>query len=167
MFLDGNQRIMTNSCKYKNLELDINKNINDLIDESYQIFNETLLNSEIYFKGKKVLFKTEKDLHTMKELGYEHIISMENSLGLRIYEKNRIIYVPLIEKILKDCCNKNCDNIKIYKDRKDICIWCKRLDYLIVLAERKNGYLLQTAYPIIYTNKRKSVEKKAYENGIF
>ena len=115
MFLDGNQRIMTNSCKYKNLELDINKNINDLIDESYQIFNETLLNSEIYFKGKKVLFKTEKDLHTMKELGYEHIISMENSLGLRIYEKNRIIYVPLIEKILKNCCNKNCDNIKIYK----------------------------------------------------
>ena len=36
----------------------------------------------------------------MKELGYEHIISMKNNMGLRIYEKNRIIYMPILEKIL-------------------------------------------------------------------
>lgn len=41
------------------------------------------------------------------------------------------------------------------------------MDYLIVITERKNGYLLQTAYPIIYNHKRKEVEKKANENGIF
>ena len=84
----------------------------------------------LILKVKKLLLKTEKDLHTMKELGYEHIVSMKNKLGLRIYEKNRMIYVPLIEKIINNCCDKQCDSIRIYKDRKDICIWCKKMDYL-------------------------------------
>lgn len=158
---------MTDNCKYENLKLDSNKDTNVLIDESYQAYSNTLLKNEINFKGKKLLLKTEKDLHTMKELGYEHIVSMKNDLGLRIYEKNRMIYVPLIEKIFNHCCDKQCDSIRIYKDKKDICIWCKKMDYLIVITERKNGYLLQTAYPIIYNHKRKEVEKKANENGIF
>ena len=167
MFLDGSQKVMTDNCKYENLKLDLNKDTNVLIDESYQAYSNTLLKNEINFKGKKLLLKTEKDLHTMKELGYEHIVSMKNKLGLRIYEKNRMIYVLLIEKIFNNCCDKQCDSIRIYKDKKDICIWCKKMDYLIVITERKNGYLLQTAYPIIYNHKRKEVEKKANENGIF
>ena len=158
---------MTNKCKYENLKLNINKEINVLLDEAYQIYYNTLSKNEIIFKNKKILLKTEKDLHTMRELGYEHIVSIKKDLELRVYEKNRIIYVPLIEKILNNCCDKQCNNIKIYKDRKDICIWCKKLDYLIVITERKNGYLLKTAYPIIYDNKRKTIEKKANENGIF
>ena len=167
MFLDGSQKPMTNNCKYENLKLNINKDMHDLIDESYRVFSNTLLKNEIIFKGKKILLKTEKDLHTMKELGYEHIVSMKNDLGLRIYEKNRMVYIPLIEKIFNKCCDKQCSNIKIYKDKKDICIWCKKLNYLIVITERENGYLLQTAYPIIYNHKRQEVEKKANENGIF
>ncbi len=167
MYLDGNQKAMINKCEYENLKLDINKDTNALIEESYQIYNNTLLKSKITFKGKILLLKSEKDLHTMKEQGYEHIVSMKNNLGLRIYEKNRMIYIPLIEKIFNNCSDKQCNNLKIYKDKNDICIWCKKLDYLIVLSERKNGYLLQTAYPIIYNHKRKEVEQKANENGIF
>ncbi len=45
-------------------------------------------------------------------------------------------------------------------------LFCKELNYLIVLADRKDKYLLQTAYPVIYENKRKEVERKANENGI-
>ena len=125
MFLDGSQKVMTDNCKYESLKLDSNKDTNVLIDESYQAYSNTLLKNEINFKGKKILLKTEKDLHTMKELGYEHIVSMKNDLGLRIYEKNRMIYVPLIEKIFNHCCDKQCDSIRIYKDKKDICIWCR------------------------------------------
>ena len=77
-----------------------------------------------------------------------------------------MIYVPLIEKIFNNCCDKECDNIRIYKDKKDICIWCKKINYLIIITKRKNGYLLQTAYPIIYKHKIKEIEKKANENGI-
>ena len=80
---------MTDNCKYENLKLDLNKDTNVLIDESYQEYSNTLLKNEINFKGKKLLLKTEKDLHTMKELGYEHIVSMKNKLGLRIYEKKQ------------------------------------------------------------------------------
>ncbi len=167
MFLDGNQRIMTNRCKFEDLKLDLNKDLNVLINESYQAYSNTLLNNEITFKNKKLILKTEKDLHTMKELGFEHIVSMKNNLGLRIYDKNRMIYMPIIEKIFNNCCYEQCSSIKIYKDKKDICIWCKRLAYLIILSERKNGYLLQTAYPIIYNHKRKEVERKANENGIY
>ena len=157
---------MNNSCKYEKLKLDYDKDTKTLIDESYDIFCEILGKDDLTFRNKKVFFKTEMDLHNNKELGYEHIVSMKN-MGMRLYEKNRMIYLPIIEKIFKNCCNNQCNNIKIYKDKKDICIWCKKLDYLIVITERKNGYLLQTAYPIVYDHKRKEVEKKANENGIY
>ena len=37
---------------------------------------------------------------------------------------------------------------------------------LKINTNRKNGYLLKTAYPIIYKHKREAIEKKANENGI-
>ena len=157
---------MSNNCKFKNFKLDETKSINTLIDESYDIFRKMLTNGELSFKGKKIVFKTELDLHQNKELGYLHIVSMKNEMKMRLYDKNRMLYVPLIEKIIKNCCDKKCNNIMIYRDKKDICIYCKELDYLIVLADRKDKYLLQTAYPLIYDHKRKQVEKKANENGI-
>ena len=73
----------------------------------------------------------------------------------------------MIKIIFCDCLTNKSEDITIYRDRKDICIWCKKLNYLIVLTERENGYLLQTAYPIIYKNKLREVEKKANENGIY
>lgn len=158
---------MKNNCKFESLKLDLNKDTKTLLDESYKSYINSLSKKELYFKGEKLLLKTEKDLHTMKELGFEHIISKKNSMGLRIYEKNRMIYVPIIEKIFNNCCENQCNYIKIYRDYKDICIWCQNLDYLIVLTKRNEGYLLQTAYPIIYDHKRKEVQKKANENGIF
>lgn len=157
---------MNNNCEFKNLKLDGTKAINTLIDESYDIFRKMLTNDELYFKGKKVIFKTELDLQHNKELGYLHIVSMKNEMKMRLYDKNRMLYVSFIEKILKNCCDGKCNNIKIYRDKKDICIYCKELDYLIVLADRKDKYLLQTAYPLIYDHKRKQVEKKVNENGI-
>lgn len=167
MYLDGSQKELMNKCKFENLKLDETKNINTLINESYENFREMLTKDNLSFQNKKIIFKTEMDLHNNKELGFEHIVSMKNEMSMRLYDKNRMLYVPLIEKILQNCCNGQCNEIKIYKDKKDICIWCKKLDYLIVLSERKEGYLLQTAYPIIYEHKRNQVEKKANENGIF
>lgn len=157
---------MKNNCNLVSEKLDINQDTNSLIEESYSFFKTMLNANNLYFNNKKLLLKNEKDLHTMKELGFEHIVSIKNHLGLRIYEKNRMIYLPLIEKIFKNCCVNKCEDIKIYKDRGDICIWCKKLDYLIVVTPRKDFFLLQTAYPIIYEKKRKEVEKKANENGI-
>ena len=86
------------------LKLDYNKDTKSLIDESYAIFCEILNKNELMFKNKKVFFKTEMDLHNNRELGYEHIVSMKN-MNMRLYEKNIMIYLPIIEKILKHCCN--------------------------------------------------------------
>lgn len=156
-----------NNCKYENELLDINDDINILINNAYDYYKNFSLKNDIYFNNKKVFFKTELDVHTMKELGFEHIISMKNNIGLRTYEKNRMIYIPLIKIIFHNCLSDKCNSITIYKDKGDICIWCKKLNYLIVLSERKKGYLLQTAYPIIYKNKLHDVERKANENGIY
>lgn len=156
-----------NNCKCEQIKLDINKDTNTLINESYDYYKSLSSEEDIYFNNKIMLFKKEIDVHTMKELGFEHIISMKNNIGLRTYEKNRMIYLPIIKIIFCDCLPKKCENLAIYRDKKDICIWCKKLNYLIVLAEREKGYLLQTAYPIIYKNKLREVEKKANENGIY
>lgn len=153
-----------NEYIYEKSKLNESLDLKNLITIGYEIYNK-IKNLKIKIRGKNLFFKTELDVHTMKELGYEHIISMKNNMGLRIYEKNRIIYMPILEKILFSCINK-CSSIKFFYDNKDICIWCPTQDYLIVLANRKNGYLLKTAYPIIYKHKREAIEKKANENGI-
>lgn len=157
---------MENNCKYSNILLDLNKDTNTLIEESYSSFCNCM-NAELEFRGQKVLYKTEKDLQVMKELGFQHIVSMTGKFGMRLYEPNRMIYVPLIKQILSDCSlNKNCSHISIYRDNKDVCIWCRKNKYLIVLSPRNKGYLLNTAYPVIYSNKIKEIEKKANENGL-
>lgn len=164
MFSDGNQEV-NNECKYSCTIIDSSKDTNTLIKDSYEAFCECM-NADLQFMGQRILYKTEKDLHTMKELGFQHIISMKNNLGIRIYEPNRMIYVPLIKEILSDCSKKTCNHISIYRDNKDICIWCRKNKFLIVLTPRKDGYLLNTAYPVIYTNKINEIEKKANENGL-
>ena len=105
------------------------------------------------------------DLHNNRELGFEHIVSMKQK-GLRIYEPNRTLYVPLIKIILSECSKNKCNSISIYRDYKDVCVWCREHKYLIVLTPRKDGYLLNTAYPVIYSNKIREIEKKANENGL-
>ena len=156
----------SNNCKFEKDLLDSSKAIDKLISESYEVFCECMNDNSLSFMGKKILYKTEKDLHSMKELGYLHIASMENQIKIRTYDKNRMIYMPLIKRILEDCSKKTCPNIAIYKDNKDICIWCRKNKFLIVLCPRENGYLLNTAYPVIYERKIYTIEKKANENGL-
>jgi len=157
---------MNDNCKYKGLLLNSNEDLKELIDKSYNCFFDCM-NDNTYFMGKKVLYKREKDLNFMKELGYLHIVTMENESKIRIFEKNRMIYVPFIKNILTDCCSeKKCNEIAIYKDNKDICIWCRKIKYLIVLSPRNNGILLKTAYPVIYDRKIHTIEKKINENDL-
>lgn len=165
MYLDGNLE-MKDNCKFNHLILDSNKDTSSLLDESYVSFCECM-NSDLKFMGKKILFKTEKDLQVMKELGFQHIVSMTKKFGMRLYEPNRMIYVPLIRQIISDCSSsKKCPHIAIYKDNKDICIWCRNNKFLIVLTPRNKGYLLNTAYPVIYSHKINQIEKKINENGL-
>lgn len=169
MCLDGHLRslVMIN-CAHKNCKLDEKKNLKDLSDEAYKIFKEFLTDDTLVFRGKKILFKTEKDFFTFRELGFEHIVSMEDKkTRIRIYDKNRLIYLPFIKKIINNCCNGSCTDIKIFKDKADICIWCKSSDFVIILNKRENGFLLLTAYPVIYNHKRSSLEKKANENDSY
>ena len=157
---------MINSCKYEDLLLDSNDDMNELIAKSYASFCDCMNSEELSFMNQKILYKKEKDLQYMKEFGYLHIASMENEMKIRIFDKSRMMYIPLIKNILADCSKKSCSNIAVYRDNKDICIWCRKNKYLIVLSPREKGYLLNTAYPVIYDRKIYTIEKKANENGL-
>ena len=70
---------------------------------------------------------------------------------------------------------KNIWHLQFINDRgKEYCLWCKKEKYLIILELRtdkktnKPFYYLKTAYPIIYCDKLKQMqkkEKKQNENG--
>ena len=77
-----------NNCKCEQIKLDINKDTNTLINESYDYYKALSSEEDIYFNNKIILFKNEIDVHTMKELGFEHIISMKNNIGLRNDQNN-------------------------------------------------------------------------------
>lgn len=154
-------------CKYKQYKLDANKKIHQLIDEAYQIFKSYLDGKNLNFENEQVDFKTEKNIFTFREQSFEHLISKQiNKPHVRIYDKNRIVHIPYIETILNQCCNESCENLKIFRDDKYICVWCEMIDFLIVLSKReKKGYLLLTAYPITYPNKRKTLKKTYMKNN--
>ena len=165
--METKEIITSENCNILNKKLDESGNLNELIAEAYVIFEKYIKDDNFTFRNKKMFFKTEIDSLTFRKQGFEHIITKDfQKSRIRLYEKNRVAHLPLIEDIIKQCCCGNCTAIKIFKDKKDICVWCKKIDFLIVLSERQNGYVLLTAYPVIYEHKRKALEKKANENGL-
>ncbi len=160
------QEIIT-QCDNQKSKLDETKPLNILIDEAYKIFKKYIDDDTLIFKNKKIFFNIKMNKYSFREQGFEHIITKDfGKTSIPLYDKNRVIHLPIIEKIIKQCCNNKCSELKVFKDKKDICIWCKRIDFLIILSERNNGYLLKTAYPVVYTHKRQSLKRKANENDL-
>jgi hypothetical protein len=84
-------------------------------------------------------------------------------------EQNRIPDLRRCERILwpsyiLESCIDNCDKILIWENKrkndKRILIWCKTVEYLIVLAKRKDYVIFWTAYPVINKHTQCKLQKE-------
>lgn len=124
-------------------------------DATYDLFLQLYENLSLYFEEKLVKMKHFPPTYTPRSgfyhltcRNYDHTGNEDDRVpDLQRYE--RIMWPrAIIENIQRDC-----PNLRVWKNKRhgktNILILCMELKYVIVLSERKEGYLLlTTAYPI-------------------
>lgn len=133
----------------------------------HEIFLKELYDYKVHFRGKLVALKTFP-LYNDREDSYFHLTcknfdkkSQERLPDLRRSE--RLCWLrPSIETDHTQLCNQSCFLVyeRPYKSNTRICLLNPVDRYFIVLEERKNYYLLVTAFYIDYDN---VLEKKLKE----
>lgn len=153
-------------------KLDINDVRTESVDRAYIIYKKEISNNtSLTFRSLPVKVSKQLD-YNLKEQTFEHIVS--RNMEARLYDSNRLNKIPWISHILLRC-NTNCPNYVVINDRKkDYIIWCKNENFVIVLEQRmdkntrRDYFYLKTAYPVIYPDKLKQLQKKEKmqnENG--
>lgn len=152
---------MSESCI---LELDTQLNecadlskFNTYEDATYELFLQLYESISFYFEEKPVIMKHFPPTYTSRSGFYHLTCENYNHTGneddrvpnLRRYERIKWPRI-IIENIQRDC-----PHLRVWKNKRhgktNILILCVELKYVIVLSERKEGYLLlTTAYPIEY-----------------
>lgn len=118
----------------------------------YALYDETFQNHKFYLDGKPINHKKHPTFNN-KSATFWHIISSgpneENrNADLRRYE--RIAWPAFI----LDYCASNCSNLLIWKNKRKgktrVILWCREIDYVVVLDERPEFLIFWTAYPVTY-----------------
>jgi hypothetical protein len=131
----------------------------------YALFTKDFVDARPIFKGKALGLKRHP-LFKGREATFWHIISegpIENvrTPDLRRYE--RILW----PKVIIEICSSTCKEIKIWKNiRKDetrILLWCERIEYLVILADRGSYILFWTSYPVFEEHIKRKLRKEYYE----
>ena len=136
-----------------------NESTADYHDRAYKVFKEEILDSKLMFNGKEVRIR-EHPMIDNKVQSFFHIISEENKKGLkiRLYKSDRVRMIPYISEMIKnytECqiCNDNCSKIKVWSapfqgKQQRTKIFFEDEDYIVILEERKDYYLLISAYVV-------------------
>ena len=72
-------------------------------------------------------------------------------------------------KRIIEFCYTSCSNIKVWENNRKgenrILLWCEDIEYLVVLADRKDYILFWTAYPVTEDHRKRKLLKE-YEKFI-
>lgn len=133
----------------------------------YKLFLNDFINSKPVFRGQNLGLKRHP-LYKDREATFWHVLSegpIEETRNpdLRRYER---ISWP---KSIIEFCYTSCSKIKVWentrKGEKRILLWCEEIEYLVVLADRKEYVLFWTAYPVTEEHTKRKL-KKEYEEFI-
>lgn len=140
-------------------------------DKLYEMFLELYENNSIVFRDKPVRMKHYPPDYGIKT-GFYHMIcenyqhtGNENDRKPNFRRCERIKWaIEIIEK-----CSYSCGDMMIWENERhgktNVLLFCPTLDYLVVLGKRNGFFLLTTAYPVEYSNRRNDLIKE-YEKYI-
>lgn len=134
----------------------------------YDIYMNTFGNNIFYFKGKRIMEKKLPLYKNNKSGTFWHIISKGENESTRTPDFNRCARVSWPAFLLRHCCHE-CDKILIWENKRRnktrTLLWCKDINYLVVLDNRKDFYLFWTAYPVTRKHTIQKLQKE-YETYI-
>lgn len=163
--------INCNKINFTPIEKNENESINDYHNRAYNIYKKEIVDSILNFKGKKVITR-EYPIEDGKVQSFFHIISEQNKNGLkiRLYKNERVKFIPYISEIIKNyykCenCIESCSKIKVWSAPYKNKIYRTKLyledeDYIIILEERKEYYLLISAYVVDRLDRKEDLLKE-------
>jgi len=131
----------------------------------YELFIRDYIDTKPIFNGQALALKRHP-LFKNREATFWHIVSegpteSERTPDLRGYERVRW------PKSIIEFCHTSCAKIKVWennrKGEKRILLWCEDIEYLVVLADRKNYVLFWTAYPVTEGHRKRKLQKE-YED---
>jgi hypothetical protein len=135
----------------------------------YKIFTELYEQEKLFYKEQPVRMKHYPPDYDIKTGFYHMICENYQHTG---NEKDRKPNMRRCERIkwpteIIGNCSKICEKIMIWENerhgKRNVLLFCPELDYLIVLSKRKNYFLLTTAYPVEYSNRRNDLIKEYTE----
>ena len=134
-------------------------------DALYSIFKRDLIDNPPAFRGKPVDIIHEQFFEN-KERSFWHIISNGDHDDNRSPNEERCAGVSWVKPLIED--TRVCEHYAVWvkwhdKTKRDrYYIWCKYVDYLVILEDRKTHYKLITAYPVQYSKKQLEKDYSKY-----
>jgi len=130
----------------------------------YDYFLADFVCSKPAFRGKKVAIKRYPLAEDGKEATFWHIISEGDTEDERIPDLRRCERIRWPKPVIE---HSEDNEIKVWendrKGEKRICIWFEAMEYLVVLAKRKDIILFWTAYLITKEHRKKKLIKEFEE----
>ncbi len=167
---------MHNGCEWLSKPIKFPDNIytEEVEEELYKVFIEEIYNCKWFYEGKKVSMR-DVPFYKGKEESFFHIISGKDNPMLRDCQINidRAARLRWGKEIIEhepckqsgNCCKgllvwDHFDSI-VNKTRRKI--FHSKVNYLVILEERKNYWLYITSYRIGDTYKRRKILKEAHD----
>lgn len=130
----------------------------------YSFFKDDFINNRPIFRGQPLGLK-RYPLIKDKEATFWHIISEGLEENERIPDLRRCERIRWPKPVIENYADIH--HIKLWenerKGEKRICLWVESVEYLVVLAERKDFYLLWTAYLVTEDHRKRKLEKEYIE----
>lgn len=133
------------------------------LDALYDFFKKDFIDSKPTFEGRRVGLKRHPESQE-KEATFWHMISEGNTESDRLPDMRRCERIrwprPIIEHSRESV-------VKVWKNIRGreirICLWLESLEYLLVLADRKDYVLPWTAYMVDKPHRRQKLQKEYEE----
>lgn len=130
------------------------------IERIYQIYRETILKNNPKYRNFPVKPRYTPEVKG-KHHGFWHLTSEGDKEDERepcLFRCERIRWIRWLIDNLNQCAE-----ISVWHETRnntsEVVIWLESEDYVVVLSERRDYWLLKTAYLIKYDNKRKQLRK--------
>ena len=136
-------------------------------DRIYQAFLESLVYATVSFRGWRVNARRHPETKG-KSYGFWHVISEapqsnNRNEGERIPNLRRCERIRWIAWAIEQA-DKGADDFSWWENRRgrevSVVIWAERLDFVVVLARRREYYLLKTAFCELKPHRRESFKRE-------
>ena len=155
---------MYNGCSWLPEPLKLNGSVNDEDVENnlYELFLDNMKNGNIIYRGKLVRFRSNPKIYG-KEEGFYHIIAGYKGKPIIEERARRLLWGKYIlnnEPCQKVDIDKCCEGLWIWKSSKNgpnkgrIHIFHPKVNYLVVIEERKEYWVYITSFRVGNTKER-------------